>query len=49
MMIGFWTILLFAIALVFVYVYGEVACYWRGGDVWEWTKKLARWIDRPIK
>jgi hypothetical protein len=28
----------------FVYVFGELHCYKRGGDVWEWTTKLANYL-----
>ena len=32
------------IVLLAVFVYGELAFYQRGGDVWEWTKTLHKWL-----
>jgi hypothetical protein len=33
-----------ALFLIFVYVFGELECYKRGGDVWDWTIKLAQFL-----
>ncbi len=34
-----------ALFLIFVYVFGELECYKRGGDVWVWTVNLAKFLD----
>ena len=32
------------ILIIGVYVYSELKCYARGGDVYQWTVKLANWL-----
>jgi hypothetical protein len=32
------------VLFAFTYIYGELACYKRGGDVWPWTVKLAMFL-----
>lgn len=44
-MSGFVILALYVLLMVFVYVYGELQSYKRGGDVWDWTVKLAKFLE----
>ena len=42
--IGILYIIFVATALLGLYVYGEIRIYRKGGDVYEWTKKLSNYL-----
>lgn len=41
-----WPIFIAAILIGACYVMAEVMHYRRGHDVYEWTKKLVKWMDK---
>ena len=42
--IGILYIICFTTAILGLYVYAEVRIYRKGGDVYEWTKKLSNYL-----
>ena len=39
-------LIVYICAFVIVFVIGEVGVYRRGGDVYEWTKKLDKFVPK---
>ncbi len=44
--IGILYIIFVTTALLGLYVYGEIRIYRKGGDVYEWTKKLSSYLTK---
>ena len=49
-MIAAFVWMIFMVILVqLVYITSEIRIYRKGGDVFQWTVKLAKWLDRNSK